>query len=111
THQTKEGVAHRVHRLWDRFKDPACGLVRNASEDFMVSAAAGRAAPEKPELYHSEKGTGDPACSATERNCRGSTVTTAHSLASSALLRPASIRINAAPARISVSAPSASLRT
>jgi len=30
----KEGVAHRVHRLWDRFKNPACGLVDNASKDF-----------------------------------------------------------------------------
>jgi hypothetical protein len=34
-HQTKkERVAHRVHRLWDRFKNPACGLVDNASKDF-----------------------------------------------------------------------------
>jgi len=30
----KESVAHRVHRLWGWFKNPACGLVDNASKDF-----------------------------------------------------------------------------
>jgi hypothetical protein len=27
-----EGIAHKVHRLWDRVKHPAYGLVDNASE-------------------------------------------------------------------------------
>ena len=29
-----EGVAHEVHRLWDRVEHPACGLVDNASRNF-----------------------------------------------------------------------------
>ncbi len=29
-----EGVAHKVHRLWDRVKHPACGLLDNAAQDF-----------------------------------------------------------------------------
>lgn len=31
--EQKESVAHKAHRLWDRLKNPACGLVDNASED------------------------------------------------------------------------------
>jgi hypothetical protein len=30
-----EGVAHKVHRLWDRIEHPACGLVDNASPNFL----------------------------------------------------------------------------
>jgi hypothetical protein len=31
-----EGVAHKVHRLWDRVQHPACGLVDNASRNFLI---------------------------------------------------------------------------
>lgn len=31
--EQKESVAHKAHRLRDRLKNPACGLVDNASED------------------------------------------------------------------------------
>ncbi len=31
----KESVAHKVHRLWDKFDIPACGLVDNASILFL----------------------------------------------------------------------------
>ena len=30
-----EGVAHKLHRLWDRVKHPACGFVDNASQNFL----------------------------------------------------------------------------
>jgi hypothetical protein len=30
-----ESVAHKAHRLWDRVQHPACGLVDNASSDFL----------------------------------------------------------------------------
>jgi hypothetical protein len=29
------GVVHKVHRLWDRAQHPACGLLDNASRDFI----------------------------------------------------------------------------
>jgi hypothetical protein len=34
-----EGVAHEVHRLWDRVEHPACGLVDNASPKFLFDEA------------------------------------------------------------------------
>jgi len=43
--EQKESVAHKVHRLWDRLKNPACGLVDNASEDFYQAPAAIGSAP------------------------------------------------------------------
>jgi hypothetical protein len=30
-----EGVAHKLHRLWDRVQHPACGLVDNAPRNFL----------------------------------------------------------------------------
>ena len=30
-----EGVAHKLHRLWDRVKHPACGFLDNASQNFL----------------------------------------------------------------------------
>ena len=30
-----EGVAHKLHRLWDRVKHPACEFVDNASQNFL----------------------------------------------------------------------------
>jgi hypothetical protein len=30
-----EGVAHKLHRLWDRVQHPACGLLDNASRNFV----------------------------------------------------------------------------
>jgi len=47
-----EGVAHRGHRLWDRLKDPACGLVDDASEDSGVDVTKVKATrPGSSELY------------------------------------------------------------
>jgi hypothetical protein len=31
-----KGVVHKVHRLWDPLKNPACGLVDNAYRNFFV---------------------------------------------------------------------------
>src|SRR5215475_7150989 len=35
--------AHRVHRLWDRRKNPACGLMDNAAPGQLFAVGHGRA--------------------------------------------------------------------
>jgi hypothetical protein len=56
--EQKESVAHKVHRLWDQLKNPACGLVDNASEDFyQVPAEIGLV--QLTRLTHEPKGTGE----------------------------------------------------
>src|SRR5215469_12358916 len=48
---SEEGVAHKAHRLWDPSKNPACGLVDNAS--FLLFRES---CP--PTVWYVQKGTG-----------------------------------------------------
>jgi hypothetical protein len=56
--EQKESVAHKVHRLWDRLKNPACGLVDNASEDF-YQAPAEIGSAQLTRRTHDPKATGE----------------------------------------------------
>src|SRR5438128_11549746 len=43
-----EGVAHKVHRLWDRVKHPTCGLVDNASPNLLLRLSPDQTDFEQP---------------------------------------------------------------
>jgi hypothetical protein len=42
TTKLAEGVAHKVHRRWDRVKHPACGRVDNASQNLLLGVSLNR---------------------------------------------------------------------
>src|SRR6266851_5770394 len=50
-----EGVAHKVHRLWGRVKDPACGLVDNASQNLLLAVSLNPTALEQPRVSTTKK--------------------------------------------------------
>ena len=50
-----EGVAHKVHRLWDRVKHPACGLVDNASQNLLLAVSLSPTALEQPRVRTTKK--------------------------------------------------------
>src|SRR5216684_1433180 len=48
-------LSAKVHRLWDRVKHPACGLVDNASQNLLLAVSLSPTALEQPRVRTTKK--------------------------------------------------------